>query len=65
MSTTPSTRCGIGTTTLSATSNNGIVHWFNSSTSTDILGTGNNFTTPEISQTTSFCRIPCFRSTNR
>ncbi|WP_353102057.1 MBG domain-containing protein [Myroides odoratus] len=54
VSSTGGTICGVGTTTLQATYNSGIVKWYETATSTTELGTGNTFVTPELSQTTSF-----------
>lgn len=53
---TPGQRCGVGTVNLSGTPTNptDVIHWFNSSTSSTILGTGNSFTTPSIASTTTF-----------
>lgn len=46
--------CGSGTTSLSATSNNGNVLWFESGTSTTPIGNGNTFTTPTLTSTKTF-----------
>ena len=53
-STTPDSRCDIGTLTLFATSDNGTLNWFDSPTGGTLLGTGNSFTTPTISSTTTY-----------
>ncbi|MEZ5046400.1 MAG: hypothetical protein R2831_05360 [Chitinophagaceae bacterium] len=54
-STTPGTRCGVGTVDLSATPSSGAtIAWFDSPTSLTPLATGNNFTTPSINATTSY-----------
>ena len=54
-STTPGTRCGIGTVNLSATGSTGTtVNWYASASGGSPIGTGNNFTTPVISSTTNF-----------
>ena len=50
---TPNTRCGVGTTTLSATGTAGtIIRWYDASNS--YLATGNSFTTPTISSSTTY-----------
>ncbi|WP_233266094.1 MBG domain-containing protein [Myroides fluvii] len=56
VSTVGGTICGVGETDLQATYNNpnSLVRWYETATSTTLLGTGNTFTTPELSQTTSF-----------
>jgi len=54
---TPATRCGVGTLTLSATSDAlspTDVKWYDSATSTTALGTGLSFTTPSLSATTTY-----------
>ncbi|WP_140484807.1 T9SS type B sorting domain-containing protein [Flavobacterium sp. GSA192] len=53
-STTVATRCGNGTATLQATAENGTVYWYDSQTATTPIATGNSFTTPILSSTTSF-----------
>jgi len=54
-STTPGTRCGIGTVTLGATpAGTGDVFWYSAATGGTVLGTGNSFTTPAISATTTY-----------
>lgn len=52
--TTPGARCGSGTVALSATVSAGIPHWYAAATGGTALGTGNNFTTPSITQTTTY-----------
>ncbi len=52
--TTPASRCGAGTVTLTATANSGTLSWFNSATGGTALGTGTSFTTPSIATTTSY-----------
>ena len=48
-------RCGDGTVTLTATGTVGsTLNWYATETSTTILGTGPNFVTPNITETTSF-----------
>ena len=53
-STTGATICGFGEATLQANSNEGSLKWYETATSTTILGRGTTFVTPELSQTTSF-----------
>lgn len=53
--TTPATRCGAGTLNLSATATTGAtVLWFDAATSTTILHSGTNFTTPILSATKTY-----------
>lgn len=52
--TTPATRCGTGTVQLGATGSGGTINWYESSTSSTILGTGTLFTTPVISTTATY-----------
>ena len=55
ISLTPTTRCGSGTTTLSATSSVGsTINWFATNTSVTPLSNGNNFTTPIINSTSTY-----------
>ncbi len=53
-STVTATRCGTGTEILQATSNTGNINWYDSPTSTTVLGTGTSFTTPTIAATTPY-----------
>ncbi len=53
-STTPGSRCGVGTVNLGATGTGGTVQWFAAPSGGEILGSGDNFTTPVISTTTNF-----------
>ena len=53
-STTPNSRCGSGTVTLEATSSSGIVNWYASATGGSTLATGNTFTTPSLTATTTY-----------
>jgi hypothetical protein len=54
-SNTPATRCGVGTATLSAIPNAGsVINWYAAATGGSILYTGNNFTTPILSATTTY-----------
>lgn len=52
--TTTATRCGTGTLNLQAVSNTGVVNWYDSPTGGMPIATGNTFTTPNISATTTF-----------
>jgi len=53
--TTPVTRCGTGTVDLAATPNTGAsVNWYTAQTGGSLLGSGNNFTTPSITSTTTY-----------
>ncbi|RYU97488.1 Ig-like domain-containing protein [Emticicia agri] len=48
-------RCGTGTVTLMATGcSGGTINWYNTLSGGSSLGTGNNFTTPGISTTTTY-----------
>ncbi|WP_284651591.1 T9SS type B sorting domain-containing protein [Flavobacterium terrisoli] len=53
-STATATRCGTGTLNLQAVSNTGTVNWYTSSSGGTPIATGNNFTTPSISSTTTY-----------
>jgi hypothetical protein len=52
-STTPGSRCGVGTVNLSATGP-GTINWYDVASGGSPIGTGSNFTTPVISSTTNF-----------
>ncbi|MEA3443102.1 MAG: LamG-like jellyroll fold domain-containing protein, partial [Bacteroidota bacterium] len=52
--TTPGSRCGTGTVQLGASASGGTINWYDVSTGGSSLGTGNNFTTPSISTSTTF-----------
>ena len=52
--TTPASRCNTGTVTLQATASDGTINWYAASTGVALLGTGNSFTTPGISSTTTY-----------
>jgi len=55
VSTTPAPRCGEGTVTLNATGNTGTeLHWYDVAAGRMSLATGTSFTTPSISDTTSY-----------
>ncbi len=51
---TPVFTCGAGSVTLHAATDIGIINWYSSSTGTDIAATGTSFTTPPITQNTTF-----------
>lgn len=51
---TPAARCGSGTVSLAATATNGTPRWFDAAAGGTQLGTGSPFTTPTISETTTF-----------
>ena len=53
-SVTPSSRCGLGTVTLSATASSGVINWYANLSGGTSIGTGSSFTTPNISATTSY-----------
>ena len=53
-SSTPASRCGNGSVTLSATFSSGTVNWYNAPVGGTLVGTGSNFTTPSLSATTSY-----------
>lgn len=53
-STFPSQVCDSGTVTLGATANAGTLNWYSSASGGSVLGSGNSFTTPSISTTTTF-----------
>jgi hypothetical protein len=54
-STTGDTRCGSGTTTLTATANPGDnISWYTAATGGAPIGTGASFTTPSVSATTNY-----------
>jgi hypothetical protein len=59
LSTTPGSRCGIGTVNLEATANPGTnIRWFSTSTGGVPLFTGSPFTTPTIAATTTYYAEP-------
>jgi len=53
-STTPNTTCGSGVITLQATATDGAVNWYATPTGGTSLFTGNSFTTPNLTTTTSY-----------
>jgi gliding motility-associated-like protein len=50
----PVTRCGAGSVTLQTNSTIGTINWYASLTGTTIEGTGNSFTTPNITASTTY-----------
>ena len=54
LSTTGGNRCGPGTVVLNATADSGTLNWYTASTGGTLLGTGNSFTTPSISTSTTY-----------
>lgn len=46
--------CDSGSFTLTATSNAGTIKWYDAATGGNLLGTGNTYTTPSISTTTTY-----------
>lgn len=50
----PVSRCGSGSVTLQAGSNLGIINWYATSSSTNIVATGTNFTIPNITASTTY-----------
>ena len=53
-STTPASRCGTGTVALAATANGGTINWYANLTGGLSLGSGNSFTTPTITSSTTY-----------
>lgn len=53
-STTPGARCDAGTVVLGATASAGTLNWYDLATGGTLLGTGNSFTTPSITATTTY-----------
>ncbi|MFM7300914.1 MAG: T9SS type A sorting domain-containing protein, partial [Crocinitomicaceae bacterium] len=53
-STSPGSRCGMGTVTLGASATAGTISWFASASGGTALGTGAQFTTPSISTNTNY-----------
>jgi PKD repeat protein len=53
-SSTPASRCGNGSLTLSATFSSGTVNWYDAPVGGTLVGTGSNFITPSLSATTSY-----------
>jgi hypothetical protein len=52
--TSPASRCGTGTLSLSASASSGTINWYSALTGGTLLGTGASFTTPSISSTTTY-----------
>lgn len=52
--TTSSILCGSGSATLGATSSNGIVYWYTDATGGTPIATGNSYTTPTLTSTTTY-----------
>lgn len=52
--TTPGSRCGVGTVSLGASTSADTLNWYAAATGGVSLGTGNTFTTPTISSTTDY-----------
>lgn len=52
--TTTGERCGTGTVIIGATASAGTLNWYSVQTGGTSLGTGNSFTTPSISSTTTY-----------
>lgn len=52
--TSPNSRCGTGTVTLGATASAGTINWYSTATGGISLGSGNSYTTPSISTTTTY-----------
>ena len=53
-STTPASRCDVGTITLLATATAGTINWYDAATGGTNTGTGPSFTTPNLSTTTTY-----------
>ncbi|AWA28899.1 lectin [Flavobacterium magnum] len=56
-STVQASRCGVGTLNLSATGF-GVIKWYDSPVGGNLLATGNNFTTPFLTSTTTYYADP-------
>lgn len=54
ISATASSRCGNGILTLTASAIDGIINWYDSPNTTTPIATGNSFTTPVLSNTTTY-----------
>jgi gliding motility-associated-like protein len=54
LSVTPVSICGSGTATLGASSDSGVVNWYDSATGGSVIHTGDTFTTPVLSTSTTF-----------
>lgn len=53
-STTPNNRCDSGSVALFASANAGVLQWYDAAVDGTLLGTGTTFTTPSISNTTTY-----------
>lgn len=53
-STTPNSRCNSGSVTLFASANAGVLQWYDAAVGGTLLGTGTTFTTPSITNTTTY-----------
>jgi hypothetical protein len=53
-STNAASRCGTGDLTISATPSNGIINWYDAITGGNLVGSGSTWTTPNISETTTY-----------
>lgn len=51
---TPMSICGAGSVTLSASASSGIVNWYSTAIGGTAIASGSNFTTPNISSTTTY-----------
>ncbi len=51
---TPAVICGSGTSTLEATTSDGVINWYDAPTGGNLIGTGNSITSPFINTTTTF-----------
>ena len=54
LTTTPASRCDVGTVTLQATASAGTLNWYDAPTLGNLVGTGTSFTTPSISISTTY-----------
>lgn len=61
---TPATICGSGSATLSASTSAGTIQWYSAATGGVLLGTGSNFTTPNISSSTTYYVVATLGSCN-
>lgn len=53
-SSTPASRCGNGSVTLSAVFSSGTVNWYDAPFGGNLVGTGSDFTTPSLTATTTY-----------
>ncbi|MEY4307827.1 MAG: hypothetical protein RL422_30 [Bacteroidota bacterium] len=53
-STTPDSRCGVGTLGLGASVSSGVVRWYDASSGGTLLATGNSYTTISLSSTATY-----------